>query len=242
MMVQIPAGEFIMGSDHGDSDERPIHTVYLDAFYIDKYEVANAQYRKFIEATGRPEPKLWSDAAHNQPNQPVVGVTWYDAMAYAAWAGKRLPTEAEWEKAARGGLVGKKYPWGDEPPDAGGQYRANFDLEAANILKGYSGTLPVGSLSSNGYGLYDMAGNVWEWCLDEYREDFYASSPRDNPLAGDPMSALQADYHTIKTKRVLRGGAWDAYDNLIRVSNRNQDYPDSFPYNVGFRCVSVRLR
>jgi formylglycine-generating enzyme required for sulfatase activity len=231
-MALIPAGEFQIGSNHGDIDERPIHTVYLDAFYIDKYEVTNARYKEFILATGYPTPKPWSDPKNTQPDRPVDGVTWHDAMAYAEWAGKRLPTEAEWEKAARGGLVGKQYPWGDEAPYGQGQYRANYDFMKHDVM-------PVGSFPPNGYGLYDMAGNVKEWCLDEYQEDYYASSPKNNPLAGGSLTELLMDYKNVKTTRVLRGGAWDLYDNLIRCANRFKSEPNSSA--GGFRCVSLRL-
>lgn len=229
-MVLIPAGEFQMGSNSGDPDEKPVHTVYLDAFFIDKYEVTVAQYKQFLAATGHPEPKkCWDDPQYNQPNYPVVGVTWYDAMAYAEWAGKRLPTEAEWEKAARGGLVGKKYPWGDAAPEDDEQGRANYDFLGASDEKT---TYPVGSFPPNGYGLYDMAGNAWEWCLDEYQQNFYAISPRENPLAGEVL----ANYKGITSERVIRGGSWENYDNLIRVSNRNREHPTQ-SYYLGFRCV-----
>lgn len=236
-MVLVPAGEFQMGSNRGDIDERPVHTVYLDAFYIDKYEVTNAQYRKFVSATGHPEPEIWKNPIYNQPDQPIA-CTWYDAMAYAEWAGKRLPTEAEWEKAARGGLIGKRYPWGDDPAHGEGQYRANYDFlghDSADKYGGYRETFPVGTFPPNGYGLYDMAGNISEWCLDEYRESFYASSPRNNPLAGKALSVLLADYKNVKTRRVYRGGAWDTYDNLIRCANRFKSEPTG---GGGFRCVS----
>ena len=119
-MAYIPAGSFEMG-DHfgeGSTHEQPLHTVTLDDFYMDKYEITNAQYAIFIEQTGHRQPRHWTSSSYNQPNQPVIGVDWNDATAYSEWVGKRLPTEAEWEYAARGGLEGKRYPWGDEPPTA----------------------------------------------------------------------------------------------------------------------------
>lgn len=182
-MVLIPAGEFLMGSDDVDAsgNEGPVHTVYVDAFYIDKYEVTNAQYKQFIDANPQWQKDridrtlhdgtylaLWNgnDYPPKRASHPVVYVSWYAAIAYAEWAGKRLPTEAEWEKAARGGLTGKKYPWGDDLDSS----KANYNHNAKDIT-------PVGSYPPNGYGLYDMAGNVWEWCLDAYSDDFYARSP-----------------------------------------------------------------
>ena len=234
-MMFIPAGEFQMGSNMGDPDEKPVHTVHLDAFYIDKYEVTVAQYKQFISSTGHPEPtKRWDDPQYNQPNYPVVGVTWYDAMAYAEWSGKRLPTEAEWEKAARGGLTGKKYPWGNAAPEDDELHRANYDFLGAKDGKT---TFPVGSFPPNGHGLYDMAGNAWERCLDEYQRNFYASSPRENPLAGK----VSANYKAITSERVIRGGGWENYDNLIRVSNRNREHPTQI-YYLGFRCVAQPSR
>jgi len=155
-MVLVPAGEFVMGSEAGPS-ERPVRRVFLDAYYIDTYEVTNGLYGKFLQATRRHEPRYWKDARVNDPNQPVVGVTWYDAEAYCHWSGKRLPTEAEWEKAARG-TDGRISPWGNQ-----------WDSARASTSDGGSGKLsPVGSYEAgkSPYGAYDMAGNVWEWVAD----------------------------------------------------------------------------
>jgi sulfatase modifying factor 1 len=174
-MALIPAGEFQMGSNDGEDNEKPIHTVYLDAFHIDIYEVTNAQYKKFMDATGYKAPYYWSYPDYNAPNNPVVAVRWEDAKAYADWAEKRLPTEAEWEKAARGGLAGKMYPWGNTVTHD----NANDDGTGGKDVWEY--TSPVGSFAPNGYGLYDMAGNVFEWCADFSDNNYYANSPKSNP-------------------------------------------------------------
>ncbi len=226
-MVLIPAGEFQMG-DHfneGRDNELPVHTVYLDAFYMDKYEVTNTLYKKFMDATGHKAPVYWKNSRFNAPDQPVVMVAWHDAEAYCDWVGKRLPTEAEWEKAARGGLGGKRYPWGNEAPDAGGVYRANYD--PGNAADGYAYTAPVGSFPANGYGLYDMAGNVWEWCADWWGRDYYANSPPNNPLGPDSGSY-----------RVVRGGSWPHPPSPLRVAYRPDLDPAYTDSNVGFRCIS----
>ncbi len=232
-MVLIPAGEFQMGSNYGDGDEKPVHTVYLDAFYIDKYEVTNAQYKKFMDATGYKAPEYWNDPDLNKPDHPVVGVSWYDAVAYAEWAGKRLPTEAEWEKAARGGLVGKRYPWGDSISHDD----ANYDGTGGKDRWEY--TSPVGSFAPNGYGLYDMAGNVWEWCSDWYYRFYYFSlyyrfyyfrSPRANPRGPDSG--------TIK---VLRGGSWVDLVDILRVSLRNRVRSRLLEPRLGFSLRNFSL-
>jgi len=220
-MVLIPAGEFQMGSNDGSSDEKPAHTVYLDDFYMDKYEVTNALYKKFMDATGHKAPFYWNDGEYNALNQPVVGVSWNDAKAYAEWAEKRLPTEAEWEKAARGGLVGKKYPWGDSLTHDDANYYGTGGKDK------WDGTSPVGSFAPNGYGLYDMAGNVWEWCADWYDKDYYSDSPSRNPTG--PGTG---------TRRVLRGGSSNYFNiNYLRAANRNGYDPTSMFTIVGFRCA-----
>lgn len=246
-MVLIPAGDFLMGSNDAEagSDEQPVHTVYLDAFYIDKYEVTNAEYAAFLNATGKHiEGGIkWFDLndsdAHIEyvdgryqskagyESHPVIEVSWYGAMAYAEWAGKRLPTEAEWEYAARGGLTGKKYAWGD-----------SIDISKANYHSDIKDTMPVGSYSPNGYGLYDMTGNVWEWCLDAYDSHVYTSSPRRNPIVGaQSISDIIDNFTTIQSSRVLRGGSWFYSAPYLRVSYRDRDTPRITYTLFGFRCV-----
>ncbi|MCZ6675703.1 MAG: formylglycine-generating enzyme family protein [Candidatus Poribacteria bacterium] len=212
-MAKIPGGEFLMGSETGEKDERPVHVVFLDAYEIDLYPATNEQYARFMQAKAHPAPPHWRDRKFNQPRQPVVDVSWFDAVAYCEWASKRLPTEAEWEKAARGSLVQKEYPWGDESP----KERADFGQK-------HSAPLPVGGFPPNGYGLYDCAGGVWEWCSDWYEPDFYASSPRINPIGVETGGA-----------RVLRGGAWNNERRQLRVANRNWQRPKPNPPRSGFR-------
>ena len=212
-MVLIPAGEFTMGSNDYD-DEKPVHKVYLDAYYIDKYEVTFADYDKFCEATGREKPK---DENWGRENMPVINVSWDDASAYAKWAGKRLPTEAEWENAARAGSTGK-YCFGNDESELGGYcwYSKNSN----------SKTHPVGTKKPNKWGIYDMAGNVWEWCADWYDSQYYNARAGKNPQG--PV---------IGTHKVLRGGAWYCDEQQVRVANRYYALPDAESYNVGFRCV-----
>ena len=236
VMRLIPAGEFEMG-DHfgeGQSDERPVHTVYLDAFYMDETEVTNDRYKAFVEATGHRTPHHWDNPGRVgqliKPHFPVVYVSWHDAMAYAKWAGKRLPTEAEWEYAARGGRIGQRYPWGNEPSHD----HANYSGEAERDQ--WYWPAPVKRFPQNDYGLYDMVGNVWEWCLDEYDRDFYATSRRNNPIAGR-LTPLDDDFHNLRDPRVWRGGAWDSGPKGLTVSNRFKADPDLRVLKTGFRCV-----
>ena len=239
-MILVPAGEFQMGSN-AKSDEQPVHTVYIDEFYMDKYEVTNAQYKRFLDTNPQWQKHQISSVYHdgdylqhwngnNYPtgkaNHPVTYVSWYAAMAYAKWAGKRLPTEAEWEKAARGGLIDEKYPWGDY-----------IDPTKANYNKNVGGTTFVGKYSSNNYGLYDMAGNVAEWCLDAYNEDFYESSPRQNPIVGGNLSILTTNFSQVTTNRVLRGGSWSTLAQSVRAADRTKGHPTLSYFGAGFRCV-----
>jgi len=216
-MVLIPAGEFWMGSEDGRSDEKPRRRVYLDAFSIDKYKVTNELYRRFMEATGQAAPGYWGNSTFNAPTQPVVGVNWQNAEAYCRWAGKRLPTEGEWEKAARG-TDGRKYPWGEQ-----------WDSSRANSSESKLGkTAAVGSYPTgiSPYGVHDMAGNVWEWVADWYGENYYQRSPDRNPKGPESGSY-----------RVLRGGSWDGSSWYQRTSVRNGTAPTNRATAAGFRCA-----
>ncbi len=254
-MVLIPEGEFQMGSDAPEAadNEKPEHTVYVDAFYIDIHEVTVGEYTRFVEETGSNPLPLWASERSPTDNHPVVAVSWHDAMAYAKWVNKRLPTEAEWEKAARGGLSGEKYPWGNTDPDGTQCNYAdkhtvdlvwNFDGEEQRITwadedvdDGYLYNAPIGSFLPNPYGLYDMAGNVWEWCLDEYVEDFYADSPRENPIAGMDIVDTIDRSSSITSVRVIRGGSHASAASAIRSSQRHGNFPRREYNDVGFRCV-----
>ncbi len=247
-MELIPAGEFKMGGsdDEAFRDELPVHDVYLDAFYIDKYPVTNAQFKEFIDANPQWEKPRGFTFFHsfkfydgyylhhwdkdNYPEErvdhPVVHISWYAAMAYARWIGKRLPTEAEWEKAARAGLEDKKYPWGDE-----------IDGGKANYEKRRQQTTPVGRYPANGYGLFDIVGNVWEWCLDEWDKSFYAFSSKDNPICGGNIERIVQNYTNSKSHHVIRGGSWYNSVENVRTAKRSGVLPTYANSNIGFRCV-----
>ena len=223
-IVHVPAGEFIMGSEHGYSQERPQHTVHLDAFYIGKYEVTNAQYGVCVDAgvcnPPSPNRSYSRDSYYANPaydDYPVIYVSWHDAAAYCRWAGGRLPTEAEWEKAARG-ADGRRYPWGNE-----------WDANKVNSREAGPGdTTAVGSYPAGAspYGALDMVGNVREWCQDWYDEDYYASSPQHNPPG--PSSGMS---------RVVRGGDWYFYGRSDGSARRGAGDPDDRVPGLGFRCV-----
>jgi len=236
VMVYVPAGEFLMGSSDADGQaydsEKPQQTVYLDAFWIDRTEVTNAQYRKCVEAGACREPGCWDEDNYNAPDQPVVCVSWDDAQTYAAWVGGQLLTEAEWEKAARG-TDGRIYPWGDEFDGT----RLNYcDRSCEQTHKdtgaddGYALTAPVGSYPSGAspYGALDMAGNVWEWVADWYDGRYYDRSPARNP-----QGPASGDF------RVLRGGAFYAADEYVRCACRYRNDPLDRYRDVGFRVVAA---
>jgi sulfatase modifying factor 1 len=218
-LILIPGGEFIMGSD-SKGDHNPAHRVHIDSFYMDQYEVTNEQYHKFCEASGHHLPEFWGRhgfrSGPDYPRHPVVGVSWQDAVAYAEWCGKRLPTEAEWEYAARGGLAGLNYPQGETLDPSAGNYTESL----------HGGPLAVGSYAANGFGLYDVQGNVVEWVQDFYSPDYYSSGPASNPPG--PESGRF---------RVIRGGGWHSGPYCNRVYFRNALPPNWLDFNVGFRCA-----
>jgi formylglycine-generating enzyme required for sulfatase activity len=252
-LARIPAGDFLMGAADGEEDERPARRVFVSEFLIGRFPVTNDEYARFVRATGHPVPAVrglplvagsgrdglfrelatpyaWSDDGNppaGRGSHPVSLVRYDDAVAYCRWLSEttdrlvRLPTEAEWEKAARGGLEGRLYPWGDEID----QSRANFLPDVS--LKRQRGTQPVGSYPANGYGLFDIAGNVWEWVSDWYRADYYESAEYINPKG--PGSG---------TFRVLRGGSW-VNDNVsfLRCAHRHRVPQDTYAYSVGFRVA-----
>lgn len=285
-MILIPEGEFqgsSIESSLGDSKfNTPDHTIHVDTFYMDKCPVTNAQFKAFTDANplwrkakrrndwNKSKKKMsifgrfhdgnylnhWDE--NNYPigmeDHPVNNVSWFAAMAYAQWAGKRLPSEAEWEKAARGGLIGQPYPWGD-----------NLDPELTYCGKGVGETYAVGRYPPNNYGLHDIAGNVWEWCLDEYALNFYATSHKQNPIAGantvEELQDLLSNFRAFSTDRVLRGGTLFTTSEPMPIANRYgcsplnttlrirvlakryPTYSTKFAANVGFRCAwDVRLK
>jgi formylglycine-generating enzyme len=254
-LARIPAGEFVMGSNDGDDDERPAHSVYLEEFWVAVNPVTNTEYGRFVRETGHRapaiyelpivvtaggaererafrqsgEPYVWLDSAPpaDRLDHPVTLVRWSDAVEYCAWlsavSGRpaRLATEAEWEKAARGGLDGKRYPWGDRLD----RDLANFRTDAE--LKTTEGTTQCRSYPPNSYGLFDMAGNVWEWVQDWYDPNYYKESPGNMP-PGPSEGAM----------RLVRGGSWLAADvKMLHCSHRHNVPPDTYSYSIGFRIV-----
>lgn len=223
-MVYIPEGYFQMGTSSGKrEDAKPMHFVNTSAFFIDKYEVSNAEYSKFMLATNHAKPRYWDDKLFNKPEHPVVGVSWHDAMAYAKWKSRRLPTEAEWEKAARGN-DGRLYPWGKK-------WDKGFFFFFVNIYgmdDKYSRTAPVDYYQSgvSPFGIFNMSGNVWEWCLDWYDPNYYRDSPEIDPM-GPEASKM----------KVLRGGSWVNTIESVKVVQRGRNFPHAKTSIYGFRTV-----
>jgi formylglycine-generating enzyme required for sulfatase activity len=249
-----------MGTAEGFPYEAPVHEVEIKGFWLDRYEVTNTEFERFVQATGyktEAEKIGWSgvfdprqhdwiaergadwrhpegpeSSIRTRMDHPVIHVSWNDAMAYGKWKGKRLPTEAEYEYAERGGLAQKEYSWGNEFQPKGRWMANTWQGDFPNRDTGgdgFQGPSPVGSFDPNSFGLYDLAGNVWEWCADWYAADYYAKSPRLNPF-GPPTG----------TERVLRGGSWLCSSNYCvgyRSAARNKSSPDSGLNNTGFRCA-----
>ena len=221
-IATIPGGWFLMGSVQGQENEQPCHRVWVDSFGIGRFPITNHEYTKFIEATRKQPPPFFLNPIFSDPEQPVVGVSWEDAVAYCAWlreqghASLRLPTEAEWERAARGGLEGALYPWGDEPPP---QTFVGADPESGGPAK-------IGVNAPNGFGLYDMSENVHEWCADWYDYGYYSHSPERNPRGP-----------AFGQRRVSRGGSWRHRIQYSRCAARSS-LPAAFKYaDYGFRIA-----
>ncbi|AHK63263.1 Serine/threonine-protein kinase pkn1 [Chlamydia avium 10DC88] len=231
-MVFIPGGEFTRGSREGQRDEHPVHTIMLPGFFLDVHPVTNEQFVRYLEYTGSEQDKYYNELIRLKDSRiqrrsgkliiepgyakhPVVGVTWYGASEYAAWLGKRLPTEAEWEIAACGGIANQRYPCGED-----------IDKSLANFFS--SDTTAVMSYTANPYGLYDMAGNVYEWCYDWYGYDFYEISSQESH---SPQGPSQGVY------RVLRGGCWKSLKDDLRCAHRHRNNPGAVNSTYGFRCA-----
>jgi formylglycine-generating enzyme len=251
-LARIPAGDFLMGAADAGEDERPVHRVFVGDFYIGRFAVSNDDYARFVRATGYPTPSIrdlplvaagdrgalfrelatpyvWDAGSppRGRGTHPVVLVRYDDAVAYCDWLSDaiarrvRLPTEAEWEKAARGGAEGLRYPWGNDVSPA----RANYLPDPAS--KGQRGTRPAGTYEPNGYGIYDMVGNVWEWVSDWYSPDYYGVADTHDPRGP-----------TTGNTRIVRGGSWVNDDvSMLRCAYRHRVPPDTYAHSIGFRIV-----
>ena len=222
LLLAIPAGSFLMGSSEGQDNEGPIHRIWIDAFQLAAHQVTNEDYSRFLQASGKVPPPFWRDPNFAHPKQPVVAVSWQEASAYCAWLTEatghpyRLPTEAEWERAARGGVEGARFPWGDAPPELLPNYAQRWQ----------TGPEPVGQSDPNPYGLFDICANVHEWCSDWYAPDYYAISPDRNPQG--PAAG---------TRRASRGGSWRHHIKVSRCAARSS-IPPEFQYaDYGFRVA-----
>jgi sulfatase modifying factor 1 len=221
-LVRIPEGWFWMGSDAGQDNELPVHRVWVDAFLLACHQVRNSDYSQFLQATKDTSPPFWQDPNFNHPEQPVVGVSWYDAARYCDWLSKssgrrfRLPTEAEWERAARGGEENKLYPWGDPSPLSLPDYEKRWK----------TGPEPVAQYTPNAFGLYDVCENVHEWCSDWYQADYYIASPERNPTGPNQGN-----------RRASRGGSWRHHIKVSRCAARSSIPPEFRYADYGFRVA-----
>lgn len=225
-MVRIGDGWFGMGSAQGRANERPPHRVWVDAFDLAAVTVTNRMYAAFLEATGHEPPGAWGNPLFSDPEQPVVAVSWHDAVAYCEWLSRqtgeryRLPSEAEWERAARGGLEGKRYPWGDEFPPAELHYARGWQTDRPER---------VGLYEPNAFGLYNMADNVHEWCADWYSAGYYAASPERNPAG--PAAGV---------RRASRNGSWRHQVKICACAARSSIEPHRRYTDYGFRVARGR--
>jgi formylglycine-generating enzyme len=221
-LVPIPAGWFLMGSEGGQDNERPVHRVWVDAFQLAACQVTNADYAEFLRATATKAPPFWADPNFNHPQQPAVAVSWFEAVRYCQWLSEisgqryRLPSEAEWERAARGGADNKLFPWGDDAPESLPDYGRRWR----------TGPEPVGRFAANSFGLYDICENVHEWCGDWYAADYYSTSPERNPRGPEQGE-----------RRASRGGSWRHHIKVTRCAARSS-IPPQFQYaDYGFRLA-----
>ncbi len=226
ILVAIPGSWFLMGSDKGQDCEKPIHRVWVDSFLLAATQVTNEQYARFLASTGATSPPFWNDPKFNHPQQPVAGPSWYEAVRYCEWLTQqtgrafRLPTEAEWECAARGGLEQKQFPWGDDAP----QSRPNY------ATRWQTGPEPVAQYPRNAFGLYDIGDNVHEWCSDWYDPNYYAISPERNPQGPEQCPSKPE-------RKSSRGGSWRHHIKVARCSARSS-IPPEFQYaDYGFRVA-----
>lgn len=225
LRIHIAAGWFSMGSDVGQTAEGPVHRVWVDSFAMAATQVTVEEYTRFLDATGSGPPPYWGDSNFSHPQQPVVAVSWFDAVAYCAWLSStttshyRLPTEAEWERAARGGAEGMLFPWGNDPPTSRLDYHSRWKL----------GPEPVRQSQPNSYGLFEMCENVHEWCSDWYGTDYYAISPDRNPQGPEGG-----------TRKASRGGSWRHHIKISKCSARSSIPPEYTYADYGFRVVCDR--
>jgi formylglycine-generating enzyme len=225
-LIEIRSGSFLMGSESGQDCERPVHRVWVDAFQLAATQVTNAEYARFLQTASISPPPFWNDSNFNRPEQPVVAVSWHEAAQYCEWLsaetgrGYRLPTEVEWERAARGGLEQKQFPWGDEPPQSLPDYSTRWE----------TGPGPVARYAPNALGLFDIGDNVHEWCSDWYDPNYYAVSPERNPRGPEQSSMKPA-------RKSSRGGSWRHQIKVARCSARSS-IPPEFQYaDYGFRVA-----
>jgi len=221
-LIRIPAAWFLMGSNAGQDCERPIHRVWVDAFLLAATQVTNAEYTRFLGATGTAPPPFWHDPNFNRSQQPVTGVSWFEAAKYCEWLSAqtgriyRLPTEAEWERAARGDLEQKNFPWGDATPQSLPDYATRWQ----------AGPDPVACYTPNAFGLYDICDNVHEWCSDWYDPSYYSISAERNPRGPGQTQ-----------RKSSRGGSWRHHIKVARCSARSSIPPDFQYADYGFRVA-----